>query len=205
MTRSLPHGLTDTFLWSDDLGYGWHTREPMSYDGDYFAKYQELDNTSMGAALTLARLTLVDKFCNTCDTVDIGIGGGRFVCESGGKGFDVSAEAQRWLKDAGRYADPYAAPVTAVTCWDSLEHIPQPEKLLAQVTSWLFVSIPICETADAWRQSKHFKPAEHLWMFSTQGFVKWCERQGFELMEINHTECDLGREGITSFAFKRVL
>lgn len=183
---------------------GWHSRPPMAYSGDYFAHYQKLDATQMGSLLTRARLELVGKYCAPNATVDIGIGGGRFVTESGGYGYDISREAERWLQSIDRYVDPYVAPVDAVTCWDSLEHIPEPEKLLANVRDWLFVSLPLCDTAEQWVESKHFKPGEHLFYWSLQGFVAWSASQGLECIEINHAETELGREGITSFAFKRV-
>lgn len=207
MTQSLPTGLTDTLLWSEEKGYGWHSKPPMEYSGAYFAHYQKLDNTPMGAALTRARLELVGKYVAPNTTLDIGIGGGRFVCESGGQGYDVSAEAEQWLKANSRWRDPYyklTGALPAVTCWDSLEHIPQPEKLLAQISEWLFVSMPIYNDMADVLQSKHYKPGEHLHYWTFQGFVSWCAAQGFELREVNHAETELGREGITSFAFKRV-
>lgn len=205
MPRSLPSGLTDTLLWSDELGYGWHTRPAMSYDGDYFAHYQELDATPMGAALTAARVAMVRRYCDPAWAVDIGIGGGRFVVDSGSWGFDVSEQGATWLRDIGRYADPYRGQRPyAVTCWDSLEHIPDPEALLAQVTDWLFVSMPVYATLGCVLRSKHYKPGEHLWYFSATGFVSWAERLGFHCVEINHRESELGREGIASFAFRRV-
>lgn len=207
MTQSLPVGLTDCLLWSPEKGYGWHSRPAMLYSGDYFAHYQKLDNTKMGALLTRARLELVGKYCPPSDTVDIGIGGGRYVLESGGEGFDVCKDAAEWLQFGGRYRDPYDkwyGPVKAVTCWDSLEHIPDPRALLAEVKEWLFVSLPVFEDADDVLSSKHYKPGEHLWYFSPTGFINWCAEQGFECVEMNRVESDLGREGIMSFAFKRV-
>lgn len=204
MTQNLPRGLTDTFLWSPEKGYGWHSRPAMRYEGQYFAHYQKLDATPMGGLLTRARIELVGKYCKPNETLDIGIGGGRYVQESGGNGYDVCDDAVKWLEEFERYVDPYVAPVSAITCWDSLEHIPEPEKLLANVRDWLFVSIPLCESAEEWQASKHFKPGEHLWLFSLQGFIQWCAEQGFECIEVNHAETELGREGITSFAFKRV-
>lgn len=204
MTQSLPLGLTDSFLWCEEKGYGWHSSPPMQYSGEYFANYQALDNTPMGAALTKARLQLVGKFVDPAIVTDIGIGGGRFVLESGGCGYDVSREAVQWLKDTDALRDPYAERVMAISCWDSLEHIPEPEKLLAQVTDWFFVSMPIYENMEDCLSSKHFKPGEHLHYWTFQGFVNWCDTQGFELREVNHAETELGREGITSFAFKRV-
>lgn len=204
MAPNLPTGLTKPSLWwSEELGYGWHSAPPMQYSGAYFAHYQELDATPMGEALTRARLELVRKYTKASLGVDIGIGGGRYVKESGGKGYDVSEEAVKWLSDD--YLDPYCeGHVEHVTCWDSLEHIPEPEKLLANVRRWLFVSMPIYDNLADVLQSKHYKPGEHLWYFTLQGFITWCAEQGFECVEINHAETELGREGITSFAFKRV-
>lgn len=205
MTRSLPTGLEDTFLWSPEKGQGFHTRPAMLYGGDYFAHYQKLDATQMGGLLTEARVNLVKKFINPAEVIDIGIGGGRFVEESQGMGFDVCPDAVKWLQGIYAYRDPYSSEdVRAITCWDSLEHIPEPEKLLARVTEWLFVSIPLCETAAAWVNSKHMKPGEHIHYFNADGFIRWCGEQGFECVEMNRAETELGREGITSFAFKRV-
>ena len=202
MTNALPLGLTDCLLWSDELGMGWHGRPPMSYSGPYFAKYQQLDATPMGGALTQARLELVRRHF-AGQVVDIGIGGGRFVSEAGAMGFDVNAEAVAWLKAQGRYYDPYQHHAEAVTCWDSLEHIPEPEKLLDHVREWLFVSMPIYEGQAHCLQSKHYKPGEHIWYWTLPGLIDWMERHGFALVEMNQAESELGREGITNFAFRR--
>lgn len=203
MTQSLPTGLTDTLLWSEEKGQGFHTRPAMRYEGQYFAHYQKLDATHMGGLLTKARLELVSKFMDPRHVVDIGIGGGRFKTEAGCRGFDVCEDANDWL--GVDYINPYHCnSVKAVTCWDSLEHIPEPEKLLAQVNDWLFVSMPIYDDMADVLQSKHYKPGEHLHYWTFDGFVNWCAAQGFELREVNHAETELGREGITSFAFRRV-
>lgn len=204
MTQSLPTGLTDCLLWSPEKGYGWHSRPAMLYSGDYFAHYQKLDNTKMGALLTRARLDLVSKYTSPGISLDIGIGGGRYVQESGGYGFDVCDDAKTWLVSNNAFVDPYQQQVDVVTCWDSLEHIPDPRALLGQVRKWLFVSLPVFEDADDVLSSKHYKPGEHLWYFSSTGFINWCAEQGFECVEMNRVESDLGREGIMSFAFKRV-
>ena len=202
MTNALPPGLTDCLLWSDELGMGWHGRPPMSYTGPYFAKYQQLDATAMGAALTQARLALLRRHF-AGQVVDIGIGGGRFVTEAGAMGFDVNAEAVAWLKQQDRYYDPYQHHAEAVTGWDSREQIPEPEKLLAHVGEWLFVSMPIYESQAHCLGSKHYKPGEHIWYWTLPGLIDWMERQGFALVEMNQAESELGREGITSFVGRR--
>lgn len=203
MTHALPPGLTDCLLWSEELGMGFHPRPPMDYTGPYFEKYQLLDATPMGAALTQARIDLVRRHF-AGQVVDIGIGGGRFVTESGAMGFDVNPEAVDWLRAQERYYDPYQHHAEAVTCWDSLEHIPEPEKLLDHVGEWLFVSMPIYKDQADCLASKHYKPGEHIWYHTMHGLIGWCERQGFECVEVSDQESKLGREGITSFAFRRV-
>lgn len=203
MTASLPHGLTDCLLWSEELGMGFHPRHPMDYSGPYFEKYQVLDATPMGAALTRARVELVRKHF-AGGVVDIGIGGGRFVLEcEGSAGFDVNPEAVAWLDSRGLLYDINALPLRAITCWDSLEHIPDPEELVAKVSEWVFVSMPVYKDQADCLKSKHFKPGEHLHYWSVRGLIGWFAKMNFGCVEINERESDLGREGITSFAFRR--
>ncbi|MBH9442730.1 methyltransferase domain-containing protein [Pseudomonas aeruginosa] len=201
MTASLPHGLTDCLLWSEELGMGFHPRPPMDYSGPYFEKYQALDATPMGAALTAARVDMVQRHFDG-EVLDVGIGGGRFVIESGGKGFDVNEEAVQWLKSRNAYADPYKG-VAAITCWDSLEHVPDPEALVRSVGEWVFVSMPVYKDQADCLKSKHFKPGEHLHYWSVRGLIGWFAKMNFGCVEINERESDLGREGITSFTFRR--
>ncbi|SSU22388.1 Uncharacterised protein [Acinetobacter baumannii] len=201
MTASLPHGLTDCLLWSEELGMGFHPRPPMDYSGPYFEKYQALDATPMGAALTAARVDMVRRHFDG-EVLDVGIGGGRFVIESGGNGFDVNEEAVQWLKSRNAYADPYKG-VSAITCWDSLEHVPDPEALVRSVGEWVFVSMPVYKDQADCLKSKHFKPGEHLHYWSVRGLIGWFAKMNFGCVEINERESDLGREGITSFAFRR--
>lgn len=172
----------------------------MDYSGSYFAKYQQMDDTDMGAALTKARVDLVRKYFDG-KVVDIGIGGGRFVTDSDSFGYDVNPEAVAWLGD--RYIDPYENDVDAATCWDSLEHIPEPEKFLAAVKQWLFVSMPTYENQTDCLHSKHFKPGEHIWYWTIEGFTAWCNKNGFIVCEVNAMETDIGREGITTFVCRR--
>ena len=200
MTNVLPSGLTNCLLWSDELGIGYHARPPIDYKGAYFTKYQKLDDSGMGKSLTASRLAFVKRHFDE-QVLDIGIGGGRFVTEANALGFDVNPEAIAWLGD--RYLDPYQNKVKAISCWDSLEHIQDPESLVGTVTDWVFVSMPIYNNQEDCLLSKHFKPGEHIWYWTRQGLCYWFEKLGFELIEENKIESDLGREGIESFAFRK--
>lgn len=202
MSKSLPNGLSNCLLWIDELGMGWHPAEPMNYEGSYFRKYQEMDETDMGAALTKARVDMVRRHYDG-KVIDVGIGGGRFVLESGGYGCDVNPEAVEWLGAYGLAADPYIG-CAAISCWDSLEHIPEPEELIERVENYVFVSMPIYKSAADCLKSKHYKPGEHIWYWTDCGLRNWFARLGFECVEMNQIESDLGREGISSYAFRRV-
>lgn len=183
---------------------GFHPRPPMSYEGPYWQKYLVMDASPMGEALTEARKSLVENYWDG-PVVDIGIGGGRFVESMGDKGigFDVNSEAVEWLVERGSFFDPYSSDVDAITCWDSLEHIPEPEALINQVNKFVFVSLPIFNDPEKVTSSKHYRPGEHIWYWSDSGLIKWFDSLGFELVERNNVETQLGREEIWTYVFRR--
>lgn len=183
---------------------GFHPRDPMDYGHDYWAKYLAMDSTPMGEELTHARKELVDWYWNG-SVVDIGIGGGKFVeaMRERGYGFDVNPEAVLWLHNRNSFCDPYEHGVDAIACWDSLEHIPNPEALIAKVREWVFVSLPIFNDPNRAKQSKHYRPGEHIWYWSDAGLVAWFDELGFDLAEKNDRESVLGREEIFTYVFRR--
>lgn len=174
----------------------------MTYEDYYFENYQKLDETEMGKRLTSARVDFVRKH-TSITPVDIGIGAGAFVKACDCFGYDVNQKAVEWLKSEGRYEDPYEVWSYVITCWDSLEHIPEPEKLINSVTDYVFVSIPIFENGAHVLKSKHFKPGEHLYYFTNNGLIDWFDKLGFDCIDSNTMESDLGREGIYTYAFRR--
>jgi hypothetical protein len=200
MTNSLESG---SLIWDAEKGYGRHTAPPMTYDGDYFAKYQDMDNTFIGLALTAVRVNMVNAYYHGDDNIDIGIGGGLFVFSLGCKGYDVSENAVQWLKIRQIYQNPYETHPESITCWDSLEHIPEPEALINRVKRFVFVSMPIYEDEAHCRASKHYKPGEHIHYWTHKGLIDWFARLGFILMESSQIESKLGREGINSYVFRR--
>lgn len=205
MTKSLPNGWDDCLIWCPEKQMGFHPREPISYESDYWNKYLVMDDTEMGDALTKARCDLVN-FYNKGLVVDIGIGGGKFVSAMGesGFGYDVNTQAIDWLVESGRFVDPYANRVNSICCWDSLEHIPNPEALIEQVDNFVFVSIPIFNDPNTVTQSKHYRPGEHIWYWSDFGLIKWFENLGFINVEKNNIETVIGREDISTYVFRRV-
>lgn len=159
----------------------------------------------MGKSLTDARAGFVNQYTDM-GIIDIGIGGGAFVNEMNCFGYDVNEKAIEWLLDRFSFIDPYDAEdksINAITCWDSLEHIPEPEKLIKKVKNYVFVSIPIFNSGFHALKSKHFKPGEHLWYMSNNGLIDWLNRLGFDCIDSNDMETKIGREGIYTYAFKR--
>jgi hypothetical protein len=52
-------------------------------------------------------------------------------------------------------------------------------------------------------QSRHFKPGEHYWYFTTAGLIAWFWKLGFTCREANSMETMAGREDIGTFVFQR--
>jgi len=204
MNLNLPNGYDNRLIWWPELGMGFHPQEPMDYDGDYWEKYLEYDKTEMGAALTKARVELVQRHTDTGEIVDIGIGGGLFVRTMDCFGYDVNKKANAWLMEEGRFKSPYTRSVKAITCWDAIEHVPDPITLINNVDEWFFASIPVFQNGDSVTSSKHYRPGEHIWYWTHAGFINFMYHCGFKMVECNLEETKLGREDINSYAFKRV-
>jgi hypothetical protein len=174
------------------------------YNEAYFEEYKRRAETAMGEALTKVRVDLVSAYCRRFDLVDIGIGSGQFVRAAGCKGYDINPRARRWLKQSRRWRDAYETPgPLGITCWDSLEHIADPDRLVSRVERWVFVSLPIFRDAEHVLSSKHFKPDEHIWYWTEKGFKNWLDRLGFDCLYHSEMESELGREDIHTFVFRR--
>lgn len=199
--------LSNGLLWWKAKGVGFYPVVNRGvYDHHYFEKYEGYAKTPMGELLTRKRIELVTKYIGAAPVVDIGIGCGQFV-EMRGRittcGYDVNPRGIRWLLDRGLWCDPYASEPDHVTCWDSLEHMKRPWSFLECVGSTVFVSLPIFRDEEHVVSSKHFRPDEHFWYFTRDGFVHWMSQEGFLLVEENRMEEDAGREDIGTFVFNR--
>lgn len=192
-------------VWLPELGMGrYPVPKTRPYDESYFFRYQELADTDLGRELTAARIRLVARHY-TGPVLDVGIGAGQFVtARPETKGFDVNPAGVEWLKERGAWANLYRDRYQALTFWDSLEHIDRPDVAVARAEKWVFVSVPIFSGAEHVIRSRHFRRDEHIWYWTHEGLVAWFGEQGFELMESNGIETQLGREGIGSYAFARV-
>lgn len=192
-------------VWLPEVGIGYYPvkQSEMPYDAEYFARYQERAQTAIGRALTQARIDLVSRHYQG-EVLDVGIGCGQFVeARPDTYGYDVNPAGIDWLKARDKYRDLYAGEYDACSFWDSLEHIVDPAEAIRHVRQWAFVSIPIYEGAEHILRSKHFRRTEHIWYHTDAGLRWWFEQQGFECVEANDMETQIGREGIGSYAFRR--
>ena len=92
--------------------------------------------------------------------------------------------------------------------WDSLEHIKKPWEILTQAgpDAFVFVSLPIVDGEDMLESvlaSKHFKPEEHYWYFTREGFMRFAAYCGFEVVHHSDEETKIGRESIETFVLCR--
>ena len=195
-------------VWRSDVGVGICQRapDPDLYGKLYWEEYRRRDRTQMGADLTAARIAFVRRFVPWWELmVDVGVGGGRFVEETGASGYDVNPFAIDWLKQRDRWHDIHTQPADVFTMFDVVEHS-RDWSCLRHCLHFAFVSTPIyLDEADA-RASRHFKPArgEHV-LYLTNNGLKWFMRQhGFEMVAYDNFETRLGRDAIGTYAFRRI-
>jgi hypothetical protein len=176
------------------------------YDEPYYAKCLSYEDQAIALAINAGRIQLVNRRVGSLARVcDIGIGSGEFIKKRPQTfGHDVNPVALQWLTDQGKRAQDLGA-FGAYTFWDVIEHVPEPETYFRQVKlhARLFTSIPIFDTLDAIRSSRHYRPGEHLYYFCRDGFLEWMDEHGFAVLEIADFETAAGRESILSFAFRR--
>lgn len=195
-----------SLIWLEEFGFGYYPVDQSAapYDEAYFAKYEGYAKTTMGFALSIARTRLIERHWPCGPVVDVGIGCGDFVERRPNTfGYDINPAAVRWLLQHDRYWNPRIDPCQAVSMWDVLEHMPDFPDLLLNVQFRAFVALPVFENLDHVLRSRHFRPDEHCWYFTVDGFVRAMNELGWWKLETNWIETVLGRDHIASFAFRR--
>lgn len=179
-----------------------------SYDEAYWQKCAGYEGAAIADAINRGRINLVARHAGECEVCDVGVGSGEFIKRRGNaRGYDVNPTARAWLSSEGLLIErEELREFRAITFWDVLEHVPDPSEYLDLISpgAWMFTSIPIFENLDRIRSSKHYRPGEHLYYFTDDGFVSWLGSYGFELKERSSFEMLAGRDSIYSFAFQRV-
>lgn len=189
--------------WHDHAGIGYLPLTETPYDQEYFDKYVGYEKTDFGVHLNEARIALAERHFPKGSMVDIGVGSGQFMNSIGCFGFDINPVAIDMINETSFFLDPHFEDIDCATFWDSLEHIVEIADILAHIRHFAFVSIPIFNDLDHVVSSKHFRPDEHCWYFTSAGFKKFMEAHGFDVIEENTMETNLGRDGIGTFVCKR--
>lgn len=193
---SLVHGIA----WQRD-----HS-QLVSYDAAYFNKCAGYEGSKIANELNRGRAEFVAKhYCPVSSVLDIGVGSGEFIrSRPNTYGIDVNPAAVEWLKSANLWRTDVES-FRAFTMWDVIEHCPEPESYLDRMPegSYLFTSIPVFKDLHRIRESKHYRPGEHLYYWTEQGFIRWMTMHGFERLEVSDFETRAGRDSIGSFAFRK--
>ena len=178
------------------------------YDADYLAKCLAYEDSPIAKAVNAGRCALLMRHLpDGASVLDVGAGSGAFVRAAASWGFDacgfdVIPDAVKQLRADGVYAEDLSV-FDAVALWDSIEHMEDPSRPLREIRkgSFLFVSVPVFADLRDIRSSKHYRPGEHLFYWTSQGFINWASLYGFRLLEQSTHETDAGRDSIGAFAF----
>lgn len=177
----------------------------INYDENYFNNYVSRSGTEIANKLNKGRIAFVEKYFNG-ELLDVGIGSGEFIQSRPATfGYDVNQVAINWLLEKGLYRDDFSQ-FSGFTFWDVIEHIRDPDQYFMNIWrgSWIFTSIPVFDDLTRIRESKHYKPGEHLYYFTIRGFIEWMSKHCFKGVGTSTFEMAAGREGIQSFAFRKI-
>jgi hypothetical protein len=186
----------------------------VEYDEAYFRKYETYQDSPIGRRLNAFRVGFAARHAGRSATVlDFGIGCGTFLRRweaAGGRGlgYDINPAGVDWLRARGIYHDPWEGlpdGCAAVTLFDSLEHLEGPGELLGRFPAGTTVlaSLPIIPDLRHLRQSKHFRPGEHYFYATDEGFRGYMADLGYRLLEATDAETRAGREQIMSYALRK--
>jgi Methyltransferase domain len=187
------------------LAYQLNRRHLVPYDGPYYEKCASYEGDTIARAINAGRIDLVSRYVGMNRVLDVGIGSGEFVkLRPNTWGCDINPVAIEWLKRNDLWSERLCE-FAGVTMWDVIEHLPDPDLYLRQINlhGYLFVSIPVFASLDAIRESKHYRPGEHLTYWTPAGFEAWIDRHGFAVRERAEFESQAGRENITSYALQK--
>jgi hypothetical protein len=181
-------------------------RQQVPYDAEYFNKCASYEGQEIALKINAGRVALVNEYVGPDEPViDVGIGSGEFIKNRPNTfGYDINPVARDWLKKQNLWVDNITT-FRAFTFWDVLEHVELPENYLRTVGygGYLFACVPILSDLKCIRDSRHYRPGEHLYYWTEEGFIDWMGRYGFEVLTVRDYETKAGRESILSFAFKR--
>lgn len=119
--------------------------------------------------------------------LDWGCGDGAFIrSKTNGHyvdGYDINPNSP--FRDAALIGLPW----DAVTMWDVIEHLKDPDDFVRRLKcQWLFLSTPNVDGVNLAAGWKHYKPDEHQHYFSTKSMMSMLRRCGYGVHELNDNE-----------------
>lgn len=169
------------------------------YGADYHLKHQIYRKTEIGRSLLAIRRSLLYKYVQNGLVLDFGCGSGAFhrSLNSGltGVGYDINP--YEGFDDSDCLVN---FPFIAMTAWDVLEHMENPEVVIRKVDpKYIFVSTP---STDDWRKDirkitgwRHYRPNEHIHLFNANSLFAFLETVGYDVMEMNYDESRIRKSG----------
>lgn len=174
----------------------------------YFDKCNGYAGTEIADRLNFGRVVFVNYFVGAdLPVLDVGVGSGEFIRHRPNTwGYDVDQRAAAMLRLTGKWSDDFSA-FRAFTFWDVIEHVEEPRGYFKQMAfgARAFFSIPVFDDLASIRQSRHYRPGEHLYYWTRVGFIDWIRLHGFHMLCVSDFETKAGRDSICSFAFERRL
>lgn len=199
----------DLLTWNEEKGLGFYPVKDALYDDFYFKASIANSESPLAPELTRCRINHVNTYTKGL-ILDFGAGCGQFLHARGNcLGYDICPQAVAWLQKEGLFFNPYEEDmdkrgIEAMTFFDSLEHLRDPEKILKRIKKqYVFISLPIFRDKAHVLASKHFKPREHYWYFAQRSIRAFMKECGFKFFDCLDYETVCGREDIQTFVFRR--
>lgn len=183
--------------------------DPLVYNSQYLLEYETRYLSDLGVEIREARKEKMQWKLNhhfagqSVNVFDVGCGVASCL------------EGLTEIKSLSKY-DPlfrwknnHFMPSDVVVFFDSFEHFENPWKLVSLMDPYMvYITMPVLP--EDYRAGykplldwKHYKPREHLILFSTDGIKKYMDHLGYAVYTIEENERVFGREDIYSFTFLR--
>lgn len=191
----------------EERGVAYQADMSFRVDVPYFDKCNGYVGSEIGHRLNFGRVHFVNHFVGSDFSVlDVGVGAGEFVARrSNTWGYDVDEKAVALLRSINRWSDDFRA-FRAFTFWDVIEHVEDPNIYFRHMApgTRAFFSIPVFKDLKSIRESRHYRPGEHLYYWTDQGFIDWMHLHRFDWIGWSDFETEAGRDSIKTFAFQRM-
>jgi SAM-dependent methyltransferase len=181
------------------------------YGDSYAENYEEYAETKINTPLQLCRLGMVSRWLRPNDRIlDIGCCIGEFLRFAEGyyfcEGFEPNKTAvkkQRCEATIHTELNGSIHSANCITMFDVLEHIQKPKEFLEFICNRylktdgvLLLTTPNVEALETWndhalRTWKHYKPKEHLFLYSERGLEVLLNSADLEVIHWGREESDI--------------